>query len=125
MKYYQKFKKERVKKKANYELLKKFKDSIDIPFENKINSCSVENAKTFINQVSSDKLIYSKEMIFPLKFHKFEEYEFYVPQNCDEVLKETYGDYMSFPPQIQSHDFSKMDNSKIDTAIKDILEKIH
>lgn len=45
----------------------------------------------------ADGTVYDNDTIFPLKRIKFEQYEFYVPNNYDEYLKEYYGDYMSFP----------------------------
>lgn len=34
----------------------------------------------------------------PLRKYKFEDYEFWGPNNADVILKEMYGDYMSIPP---------------------------
>ncbi len=37
--------------------------------------------------------------IFPLRKYKFEDAEFWGPNNYDEVLKRQYGDYMALPPE--------------------------
>ena len=44
-----------------------------------------------------DSSTFSNDIVFPLKKHKFEEYEFYVPNNYHEYLREEFGNYMSFP----------------------------
>ena len=41
--------------------------------------------------------VYSQEMIFPLKKHRFEQYEFMVPNQTTEYVKVQYSDYMSYP----------------------------
>lgn len=46
-----------------------------------------------------DEIIFKKEIFNnPIKV-PFEKYQFYIPANYDEVLKETYGDYMKLPPE--------------------------
>lgn len=44
-----------------------------------------------------DNTIFDNNTIFPLKKMRFEGYDFYIPNNYDEYLKEEFGDYMSFP----------------------------
>lgn len=55
--------------------------------------------------------IYAKKVFFPLKLIKFNEHEFYAPNNCKEYLEGLYGkDYM-IPPlveQRESHFISKL-----------------
>ena len=40
-----------------------------------------------------------KEEVFPLKTLKFEDAEFFVPNNYDGYLTKMYGDYMQLPPE--------------------------
>lgn len=47
--------------------------------------------------------IYDYEQIFPLKKIKFEGYEFNCPNDTDFMLKNIYGNYMSFPKSICPH----------------------
>ena len=44
------------------------------------------------------KLRIRKELLKPV-LHKFEGYEFYIPEGYDEILKTNYGDYMQLPPE--------------------------
>ena len=37
--------------------------------------------------------------VFPLKKYKFEDYEFWGPNNADGILHDRYGDYMTLPPE--------------------------
>lgn len=50
---------------------------------------------------------FTGEMITPLIKKKFEDYEFYIPENYDLYLKSFYGDYMTPPPENsrQQHTF--------------------
>ena len=53
------------------------------------------------------KLRYKRESMKPI-LHKFEGYEFYIPEGYDDILKTTYGDYMKLPheeEQIPHHDY--------------------
>lgn len=43
--------------------------------------------------------IYKIEDVFPLVKTKFEDAEFYIPRNFDKFLTDTYGDYMTLPPE--------------------------
>lgn len=47
--------------------------------------------------------IYDYNQIFPIKKIEFEGYEFNCPNNTDFMLKNIYGDYMSFPKSICPH----------------------
>lgn len=47
--------------------------------------------------------IYDYDQIFPLKKIEFEGYEFNCPNDTDFMLKNIYGDYMSFPKSICPH----------------------
>lgn len=47
--------------------------------------------------------IYDYNQIFPLKKIEFEGYEFNCPNNTDFMLKNIYGNYMSFPKSICPH----------------------
>lgn len=100
--YYKKYKKT-IKPNENYEVLTKFRKELDIPFEKDIKGCSLKEANSLVNQISSDFKVLNKDWIFPLVKHKFEDFEFYIPNNAHNVLKETYGNYMSFPPSVIHH----------------------
>lgn len=50
-----------------------------------------------------------KEYFNNMILHKFEQFEFYIPENYDLILKDMYGDYMNLPPkeeQIMRHNIS-------------------
>lgn len=47
--------------------------------------------------------IVTEKMIFPLKKIKFEDAEFYGPNDPDACLKSQYGDYMKLPPEEKRH----------------------
>ena len=44
---------------------------------------------------------YSRDEYDKRILHKFEDAEFYIPSNYDEILKKDYGDYMQLPPESQ------------------------
>ena len=46
------------------------------------------------------KKFMTKDMIYPLKKAKFENYEFLVPNKAEEYMKFEYPDYMEMPPFI-------------------------
>lgn len=46
-----------------------------------------------------EKDIFPLNSIFPLQLHVFEDSEFYIPNNPDEILKNQYGDYMKLPSE--------------------------
>ncbi|MCI9291891.1 MAG: LicD family protein [Erysipelotrichaceae bacterium] len=46
-----------------------------------------------------EKDLYDLKDIFPLRLHKFEDCEFYIPNNADKILTEYFGDYMKMPPK--------------------------
>ncbi len=51
--------------------------------------------------------IYDYEQIFPLKTVTFEGYEFGCPNDADSVVRNIYGDYMTFPKSICPHHSNK------------------
>lgn len=51
------------------------------------------------NEFNPITTLIDRKNIFPLKKHKFEDIEITVPNNCDEVLRRYYGDYMELPPE--------------------------
>lgn len=48
---------------------------------------------------STDTFLYEQEEVFPLQYLPFEDMMIPVPKNYDRVLRDMYGDYMSFPPE--------------------------
>ncbi len=76
-------------------------------YESRIKNFQID-PQNFIKE-DGDKLIYAVinpykckrhyiEDILPLKKYKFEDTEFYGPNNADKILTEIYGDYMKLPP---------------------------
>ena len=49
-----------------------------------------------------DDRLFLNEM-FPLKKYKFEDTEFYGPQNADALLSRCYGNYLQLPPEEKRH----------------------
>ncbi|WP_404987704.1 LicD family protein [Clostridium culturomicium] len=65
-----------------------------------------ENDKSSNPQVTTGlddilKDMYTKEQFFPVKYHKFGQAEFMIPNDPDAILKTLYGDYMSLPDESQ------------------------
>lgn len=56
----------------------------------------VEDAVFISFQVG--KTVYEPKDIFPAVLHIFEDTEFFIPNNYDEVLQRVYGNYMELPP---------------------------
>lgn len=50
-----------------------------------------------------------KKDIFPLTTISFEGHDFLAPCNCDSYLTRIYGDYMSLPKQIETHNIISID----------------
>ncbi|CZQ95890.1 lipopolysaccharide cholinephosphotransferase [Trichococcus ilyis] len=71
--------------------------------ESKLVGCWVGNGG-----MKAEKLIFDTKCFEKLVLHKFEEYEFYIPEDYDTVLSNVYGDYMQFPPieeQVGHHEY--------------------
>lgn len=49
--------------------------------------------------VQGDCILYDRSDFAGRSLHKFEDCEFYIPDGYDKVLKYTYGDYMTLPPE--------------------------
>ena len=123
--YYKKFKQIQ-KKKETKEILTNFRNEINIPFEKDIKATNLKNASCLVRQVSSDLRIVDKKDIFPLKTHKFEDFEFNIPNNIEKILEESYGDYMSFPPNIEHHGsgFVRFEEEALDRIIGELRSYI-
>ena len=55
---------------------------------------------------------FNKNWFNEVKLTKFNDYEFYIPQNADEILTTIYGDYMTPPPEnkrVCKHSFTVND----------------
>lgn len=46
-----------------------------------------------------EKDLYHLDDIFPLRLHRFEDCEFYIPNNADKILSDYFGDYMKMPSE--------------------------
>lgn len=65
-----------------------------------------EYLTNFVSNLGYKKLLFKKDVYFPLKKMKFEDGEFYVPNNSEKWLTSAYGDYMTPPPvekQVNRH----------------------
>ena len=59
------------------------------------------------NEIKDAKLVsfsarrnyYSVNSFFPAILHRFEDSEFYIPNDYDTILKKVYGNYMELPPE--------------------------
>ena len=56
-----------------------------------------------------ENFIFETKDIFPLKKAKFENADYYIPNNPDKFLSETYGDYLNIP-QLPYHHQSRYDH---------------
>lgn len=63
----------------------------------KYNDCDQVGCTCWID-IADLKMRYKRSLLKPV-LHKFEEYEFYIPEGYDEILRGNYGDYMQFPPE--------------------------
>lgn len=123
--YYKQYKK--IKNNENFKVLKDFRVSLNSLFEKEIKSCNTLDAKTFVHKLSSDFWFISKENFYPLKLTKFEDFEFYIPNNPIGILEDQYEDWTSFPPNISHHGsaFTNFEEDKIDviiTELRNLLE---
>lgn len=56
-----------------------------------------------------ENIIFETKDIFPLKKARFENAHYYIPNNPDKFLSETYGDYLNIP-QVPYHHQDRYDN---------------
>lgn len=111
------------------ENIKNYKLLSETMYKEVINACIEQNAKTIFNGVGSEFSVLKKEWVYPLKTARIGQYEFLCPNNPMEVLKEYYGNYMSFPLDFNPHGetFYQFNDKQIDDAIeylKNIEQKI-
>lgn len=71
---------------------------IRIKIELEENGLDMENEAIAYGMVLNERIMYPNE-IFPLKKYKFENYEFYGPDDSDALLTRFYGDYMKLPEE--------------------------
>lgn len=64
---------------------------------NQVDLSEIDYNDEVFSSVLSVRLV-EKNDILPLKKYKFEDTEFYGPNNPDALLKQTYNEYMEFPP---------------------------
>ena len=94
------------REKNTQKLLKKLKKITHEKINNKIipnekNKPSIHWGIDFPHRWSN--WIYDYEQIFPVQKIKFEKFEFSCPNDTDFMLKNIYGNYMSFPKSICPH----------------------
>lgn len=122
--YYNQY--DNVKNNETFNSLRNFRLSLNSKFEKDIMACSIEEAKSFVHKISSDFISMSKTDLFPLKLHKFEEYEFFVPNNSEKMLCDLYGNWELFPANISWHgniftDFNEEDINPIIDELRELL----
>jgi len=83
---------------ANFKLKMLGKEKMFKKYYNKIVKNQNKKADNYIDIFIETyaEWIYSKEMLEPIS-HKFEDTEFLIPKEYDEMLKMIYGDYMQMP----------------------------
>ena len=119
----------RIKPFANREILGSFKNRFNKELRSKIGAVPLEQSKTIINQTPDiAHYLAKKEDYYPFKLSKFEDFEFYIPNNPHPILKEHYGNYMSFPNNFNIHGqmYQNIDNDALEKAtlnIKKYLEE--
>lgn len=69
---------------------------LKVKIEEEILNPKVTSSKNAYGMLLSNRAMYPNE-IFPLKKYKFEDTEFYGPNDYDTLLKRFYGDYMKLP----------------------------
>ena len=67
----------------------------------------IEGMDSLGEEIYAFYLIYNDRLhvneMFPLRRHRFEDTEFYGPNNADAMLSRCYGDYMKLPPLEKRH----------------------
>lgn len=98
--------------------------------ENMIGGYVTENPIWYHNpEFMNFPKVHSDSSIFPLKLIRFEDYEFYAPNDCDGYLTDIYGDYMSFPKSGALHHKGNgngihNNSEKYDVDIDSLLEEL-
>lgn len=62
-------------------------------------SGKTENVMLYADANIKKPLVMSRALFANRILHKFEEYEFYIPEGYHEILTKCYGDYMTPPPE--------------------------
>lgn len=103
------FKTKKGRKKAADKLFKKIALDYD----------ASEYVSVLDSRTETMRIAYKKEWFGDGIKHKFEDTEFVIPQNADEVLRIYYGDYMILPPEEKRkphHDYIKISvNTSVET----------
>ena len=71
-------------------------------------SGSTDNVMLYADANVKKPLVMKRELFEKRKLHKFEEYEFYIPEGYHDILTKCYGDYMTPPPEekrVTHHDY--------------------
>lgn len=76
-------------------LYKYIQRNIDLVRDNDQSSNS--DFTTGLDDIMKD--VFKKEQFWPVKYHKFEDYEFMIPNDPDAILKILYGNYMELPDE--------------------------
>ncbi|MEA3553767.1 MAG: LicD family protein, partial [Campylobacterota bacterium] len=70
-------------------------DKLHLGWDNNINASVI-----YGGEMPDVAAVFDYEAVYPLKKMKFEEIEFFVPNDCDHYLKAIYSDgYMEIPPK--------------------------
>ena len=118
-KYYEKYKS---LEKEDYDTLKDFRLSLNNSFEKEVRSCDLSSCNSFVHKISSDFWFVEKSDFYPFKLTKFEDFEFYIPNNPIKILEDQYDDWKSFPPNLHHHGtlFSEFEEDKVDAVIEEL-----
>ncbi len=89
-------------------LYKYIQRKIDLVRDNDKSSNS--DVTTGLDDIS--KNMFKKEEFWPVRYHKFEDCEFMIPNNSDVILRNIYGNYMEFPDESQRIPHGKLYGDK-------------
>lgn len=81
--------------------VRKFVTYFHLPLYDVLNNLfhtTVEDAECLAYTMELNETKQFPKDIFPLQTHKFEGYEFFIPNNYDSYLKSYFGNYMELPP---------------------------
>ena len=126
-KYYEKY--QNIRHLENFDVLKNFRISLNGEFQQEIRKAGSKTEFTgLVHKISSDFWFVEKKDFYPLKLHKFEEFEFFIPNNPYRILEDQYDDWQSFPPNLHHHGtfFADFEEAEIDPVLdelKQLLDK--
>lgn len=125
---------------SNKIIFRNYFPEIDFNFDKEFNARFEKlgltlNETNFIGEgidASDDDLgIYTKDIFFPTRYHKFEEYEFKCPNKSIELLERWYGkNYMDIPNNIEMHGYPEYNsilfnsNEEMNAAFENAIHEL-